>query len=102
MLDRTSVPNGAAISGTLETVSGLRGSLLLIDNKGMAFNLDSRVTVQSGKAVFRGFLPAATPVLTSNPTHWPWKPCVATAFPPTGCTAKVGTHLRGQQAHRRR
>ena len=52
VLDRTSVPNGAAISGTLEAVSGVRGSVLLIDNKGMAFNLDKRVTVQSGKAAF--------------------------------------------------
>ena len=51
-LDRTSIPNGGAISGTLEAVSGVRGSLLLIDNKGMVFNLDKRVTVQSGKAVF--------------------------------------------------
>jgi serine/threonine protein kinase len=52
VLDRTSVPNGTPISGTLETVGGLRSSLLLIDHKGMAFNLDKRVTVQSGKATF--------------------------------------------------
>ena len=51
-LDRTSVASGSAISGTLETVGGLRTSLLLIDNKGMAFNLDGRVTVHGGKAVF--------------------------------------------------
>ncbi len=52
VLDRTSVPNGTPISGTLETVGGLRSSLLLIDHKGMAFNLDERVTVQSGRATF--------------------------------------------------
>jgi serine/threonine protein kinase len=51
-LDRTSVPNGSAISGTLETLGGLRSSLLLIDHKGMAFNLDERVTVETGKASF--------------------------------------------------
>ncbi len=51
-LDQSSVPNGAPVSGTLKTLGGLRSSLLLIDNKGMAFNLDERVTVQSGKAMF--------------------------------------------------
>jgi serine/threonine protein kinase len=51
-LDRTSVPNGSPISGTLETLGGLRSNLLLIDHKGMAFNLDERVIVQSGKATF--------------------------------------------------
>ena len=51
-LDRTSVPNGSAISGTLEARGGLRTSLLLIDNKGMAFSLDKHVVVQSGKAIF--------------------------------------------------
>ena len=33
-------------------VGGLRTSLLLIDNKGMAFNLDRHVIVQGGKAIF--------------------------------------------------
>jgi hypothetical protein len=51
-LDRTSVPNGSAISGTLEARPGLRTSLLLIDNKGMAFSLDGHVVVQGGKAIF--------------------------------------------------
>ena len=51
-LDRTSVPNGSAISGTLEARGGLRTSMLLIDNKGMAFSLDKHVVVQSGKAIF--------------------------------------------------
>jgi serine/threonine-protein kinase len=51
-LDRTSVPNGSAISGTLEARGGLRTSLLLIDNKGMAFSLDEHVVVQGGKAIF--------------------------------------------------
>ena len=51
-LDRTSVPNGSAISGTLEARGGLRTSLLLIDNKGMAFSLDKHVVVQGGKAIF--------------------------------------------------
>jgi serine/threonine-protein kinase len=51
-LDRTSVPNGSAVSGTLEARGGLRTSLLLIDNKGMAFSLDRHVVVQGGKAIF--------------------------------------------------
>ena len=51
-LDRTSVPNGSAISGTMEARGGLRTSLLLIDNKGMAFSLDRHVVVQGGKAIF--------------------------------------------------
>lgn len=51
-LDRTSVPNGSPISGTLETLGGLKSSLILIDHKGMAFNLDERIIVQSGKATF--------------------------------------------------
>lgn len=52
VLDRTSVPNGSPVSGTLETLGGLRSNLLLIDHKGMAFNLDARVTMQAGKAAF--------------------------------------------------
>jgi len=51
-LARTSVPNGSPVSGTLETQGGLRSNLLLIDHKGMAFNLDQRVKVEGGKATF--------------------------------------------------
>jgi hypothetical protein len=51
-LDRTSVPNGFPISGTLETLGGLRSSLLLVDHKGTVFNLDSRIRVQDGKGIF--------------------------------------------------
>lgn len=51
-LDRTSVPNGSPISGTLQTLGGLRSSLLLVDHKGMVFSLDDKVVVQSGKATF--------------------------------------------------
>jgi len=53
VLDRTSVPNGTPISGTLVTRSGLISSVLLIDHKGMVFNLDDRIVVQSDKATFR-------------------------------------------------
>jgi serine/threonine-protein kinase len=52
LLDRTSVPDGAPISGTLETSGGLISNVLLIDHKGMAFDLDDRITVQSGRASF--------------------------------------------------
>ncbi|MGI6853612.1 protein kinase domain-containing protein [Mesorhizobium sp. 1B3] len=51
-LDRTSVPSGSPVSGTLETLGGLRSSLFLIDHKGMAFNLEDRVVVEGGKATF--------------------------------------------------
>jgi serine/threonine protein kinase len=51
-LDRTSIPNGSPVSGTLETSGGLRSNLLLIDHKGMVFNLDERLVVQPGKATF--------------------------------------------------
>ncbi|RUZ29145.1 serine/threonine protein kinase [Mesorhizobium sp. M7A.F.Ca.CA.001.04.1.1] len=52
VLDRTSVPNGTPISGTLVTRGGLRSSVLLIDHKGMVFNLDDRIVVEPGKATF--------------------------------------------------
>ena len=52
VLDRTSVANGSPISGTLATRGGLISSVLLIDHKGMAFNLDDRLVVQSDKATF--------------------------------------------------
>ena len=51
-LNRTSVPSGAPISGTLGTRGGLRANLLLIDHKGMVFNLDQRIRIEAGKAVF--------------------------------------------------
>ena len=51
-LDRTSVPNGSPIGGTLVTRGGLMSSVLLIDHKGMAFNLDDRVVAQADKATF--------------------------------------------------
>ncbi|MFD2055374.1 protein kinase [Mesorhizobium calcicola] len=52
VLDRTSVPNGTPISGTLVTRGGLISSVLLIDHKGMVFNLDDRIVTQPGKATF--------------------------------------------------
>jgi serine/threonine protein kinase len=52
VLDQTSVPNGSPISGTLVTHGGLVSSVLLIDHKGMAFNLDDRVVAESDKATF--------------------------------------------------
>ncbi|WP_214472642.1 serine/threonine-protein kinase [Mesorhizobium sp. dw_380] len=52
VLDRTSVPNGTPISGTLVTRGGLISSVLLIDHKGMVFNLDDRIVAQSDKASF--------------------------------------------------
>ncbi|MER8974052.1 MULTISPECIES: protein kinase [unclassified Mesorhizobium] len=52
VLDRTSVPNGTPISGRLVTRGGLISSVLLIDHKGMMFNLDDRMVVQSDKATF--------------------------------------------------
>jgi serine/threonine-protein kinase len=52
LLDRTSVPDGAPISGTIETSGGLISNVLLIDHKGMTFDLDDRVTVQSGRGSF--------------------------------------------------
>jgi serine/threonine protein kinase len=52
VLDRISVPNGSPISGTLVTHGGLVSSVLLIDHKGMMFNLNDRMVVQSDKATF--------------------------------------------------
>ncbi|MEO5757930.1 MAG: protein kinase [Mesorhizobium sp.] len=51
-LDRTSVPDGSPIGGTLVTHGGLISSVLLIDHKGMVFNLDDRLIAQSDKATF--------------------------------------------------
>ncbi|QKD05241.1 serine/threonine-protein kinase [Mesorhizobium loti] len=52
VLDRTSVTDGTPISGTLVTRGGLISSVLLIDHKGMVFNLDDRIVAQSDKATF--------------------------------------------------
>jgi serine/threonine-protein kinase len=52
VLDRTSVPNGSPISGTLVTHGGLISSVLLIDHNGMAFNLDDQMVATSDKATF--------------------------------------------------
>jgi serine/threonine protein kinase len=52
VLDQTTVPSGSPIGGTLVTHGGLISSLLLIDHRGMAFNLDDRISVQSDKATF--------------------------------------------------
>ncbi|MBZ9794843.1 serine/threonine-protein kinase [Mesorhizobium sp. ES1-4] len=52
VLDRASVPDGSPISGTLTTRGGLVSNVLLIDHKGIAFNLDDRMVAQSDKATF--------------------------------------------------
>ncbi|UCI07114.1 serine/threonine-protein kinase [Mesorhizobium sp. B1-1-8] len=52
VLDETSVPDGAPISGTLVTRGGLVSNVLLIDHKGMAFNIDDRLVAQADKATF--------------------------------------------------
>ncbi|RWK09947.1 serine/threonine-protein kinase [Mesorhizobium sp.] len=52
VLDRTSVPDGSPISGTLVTRGGLVSNVMLIDHKGIAFNLDERMVAQPGKATF--------------------------------------------------
>ncbi|MGX8009541.1 protein kinase domain-containing protein [Mesorhizobium sp. ORM8.1] len=51
-LDRTSVPDGAPISGTLLTHGGLVSNVMLIDHRGIAFNLDDRMVAQPDKATF--------------------------------------------------
>ncbi|TIQ34711.1 MAG: serine/threonine protein kinase [Mesorhizobium sp.] len=52
VLDRTSVPDGSPISGTLVTRGGLVSNVMLIDHKGIAFNLDDRMVAQLDKATF--------------------------------------------------
>lgn len=52
VLDQTSVPDGSAIDGTLVTRGGLVSSVILIDHRGIAFNLDDRVVAQADKATF--------------------------------------------------
>ncbi|WP_353646406.1 protein kinase [Mesorhizobium sp. WSM2239] len=51
-LDRTSVPSGSAVSGELEMPEGRSSNLLLIDHRGMVFNLDSRLIGAPNKASF--------------------------------------------------
>ncbi|RWB01525.1 serine/threonine-protein kinase [Mesorhizobium sp.] len=52
VLDRTTVPSGSPIGGTLVTHRGLISSVLLIDHKGMAFSLDDLMLAQADKATF--------------------------------------------------
>ncbi|RUU46802.1 serine/threonine protein kinase [Mesorhizobium sp. M6A.T.Ce.TU.002.03.1.1] len=52
VLDRTRVPSGSPIGGTLVTHGGLMSSVLLIDHRGMAFSLDDRILAQADKATF--------------------------------------------------
>ncbi|TSE07081.1 serine/threonine protein kinase, partial [Mesorhizobium intechi] len=52
VLDRTSVPDGAPISGTLVTHGGLVSNVMLIDHRGIAFNLDDRIVAHTDKATF--------------------------------------------------
>ncbi|RWD38643.1 MAG: serine/threonine protein kinase [Mesorhizobium sp.] len=53
VLDRTTVLSGSPIGGTLVTRGGLISSVLLIDHRGMAFNLDGRILAQADKATFK-------------------------------------------------
>jgi serine/threonine-protein kinase len=52
VLERTSVPNGSPIRGELAIPDGRSYHLLLIDHRGMAFNLDNRLTATAKKATF--------------------------------------------------
>ncbi|MBZ9905706.1 protein kinase [Mesorhizobium sp. BR115XR7A] len=52
VLDRTAVPDGAPIRGTLATHGGLVSNVMLIDHRGIAFNLDDRMVAQADKATF--------------------------------------------------
>ncbi|MBN9073327.1 MAG: protein kinase [Rhizobiales bacterium] len=52
LLDYTSIPDGGALSGVLRAAPGLKSSMLLIDHKGMMFNLDDRVVVAANQASF--------------------------------------------------
>ncbi|TIL62257.1 MAG: serine/threonine protein kinase [Mesorhizobium sp.] len=52
VLDRTTVPSGSPIGGSLVTRRGLISSVLLIDHRGMAFSLDDLVLAQADKATF--------------------------------------------------
>ena len=52
VLDRTSVPDGTPVSGALYTGGGLISNVMLIDHKGVAFNLDDRMVAQTDKVTF--------------------------------------------------
>ncbi|TPO11136.1 serine/threonine-protein kinase [Mesorhizobium sp. B1-1-5] len=52
VLDRTSVPDGSPVSGALYTGGGLISNIMLIDHKGIAFNLDDRMVPQTHKVTF--------------------------------------------------
>jgi serine/threonine-protein kinase len=52
VLDRTSVPDGSPVSGALYTGGGLISNIMLIDHKGVAFNLDDRMVPQTDKVTF--------------------------------------------------
>ncbi|TPI76976.1 serine/threonine-protein kinase [Mesorhizobium sp. B2-8-9] len=52
VLDRTSVPDGSPVSGALYTGGGLVSNIMLIDHKGIAFNLDDRMVPQTDKVTF--------------------------------------------------
>ncbi|TPL88535.1 serine/threonine-protein kinase [Mesorhizobium sp. B2-3-12] len=52
VLDRMAVPDGAPIRGTLATHGGLFSNVMLIDHRGIAFNLDDRMVAQTDKATF--------------------------------------------------
>ncbi|MBZ9985870.1 protein kinase [Mesorhizobium sp. BH1-1-5] len=52
VLDRTSIPDGSPVSGALYTGGGLVSNIMLIDHKGVAFNLDDRMVPQTDKVTF--------------------------------------------------
>ncbi|BCM17222.1 serine/threonine-protein kinase [Mesorhizobium sp. J8] len=52
VLDRTSIPDGAPVSGALYTGGGLVSNIMLIDHKGVAFNLNDRMVPQTDKVTF--------------------------------------------------
>ncbi|RWL78819.1 MAG: serine/threonine protein kinase [Mesorhizobium sp.] len=52
VLDKTSIPDGAPVSGALYTGGGLVSNIMLIDHKGVAFNLDDRMVAQTDKVTF--------------------------------------------------
>ncbi|TGT72069.1 MULTISPECIES: protein kinase [unclassified Mesorhizobium] len=52
VLDKTSIPDGAPVSGALYTGGGLISNVMLIDHKGVAFNLDDRMVAQTDRVTF--------------------------------------------------
>lgn len=52
VLDKTSIPDGAPVSGALYTGGGLVSNIMLIDHKGVVFNLDDRMVAQTDKVTF--------------------------------------------------